>query len=179
MAQHGYEGASIAKISEESDLPASSIYWHFGSKEGVLAAVMERGATSFFERVDVALPTGLRGVERIREVCDRASAALALDADFIRLFILLLLTGRANLTVRRVRAEGKQRLRAVLQDSYPNLRPAAARRLADVAIAMFDGAFLAVQNDPSLEYAPLLRQMAQALAALAKAASAPGRRART
>src|SRR5271165_2166306 len=118
MAQHGYEGASIAQISEESGLPASSIYWHFGSKEGVLAAVMERGATAFFARVDIALPPTLRGDKRVRALFDSASEALALDPDFMRLFILLLLTRRANLTVQRVRAEGKLRLRALLRESY-------------------------------------------------------------
>src|SRR5436190_1998682 len=36
MAANGFDGASISSISKESGLPASSIYWHFTSKEGVL-----------------------------------------------------------------------------------------------------------------------------------------------
>ena len=37
---------------------------------------------------------------------------------------------------------------------------------------MFDGAFLAVQNDPRIRYEALLTQMADALASLAEAAIA-------
>src|SRR5260370_9149901 len=53
MATRGYAATSISDIRKACGLPPSSIYWHFGSKEGVLAAVMERGA----DRVFAAIPT--------------------------------------------------------------------------------------------------------------------------
>ena len=59
MSVRGFDGTSIADIARESGLPNSSIYWHFNSKAGILAAVMERGAERFF--ADVApqpLPAG-------------------------------------------------------------------------------------------------------------------------
>ena len=49
MAEQGYEAATVAALVEEAGIPASSIYHYFGSKEGVLLAVMERGAERFFE----------------------------------------------------------------------------------------------------------------------------------
>ena len=49
MAEHGYEAATVAALVDEAGVPASSIYHYFGSKEGVLLAVMERGAEQFFE----------------------------------------------------------------------------------------------------------------------------------
>src|ERR1700757_5002886 len=51
MGTKGYVATSISDIRNACGLPASSIYWHFGSKEGVLAAVMERGATRFFAAI--------------------------------------------------------------------------------------------------------------------------------
>lgn len=48
MATRGYAATAISDIRKACGLPASSIYWHFGSKEGVLAAVMARGAERFF-----------------------------------------------------------------------------------------------------------------------------------
>src|ERR1700754_1186855 len=53
MATRGYAATSISDIRKACGLPPSSIYWHFGSKEGLLAAVMERGADRFF----AAIPT--------------------------------------------------------------------------------------------------------------------------
>jgi hypothetical protein len=47
-------------------------------------------------------------------------------------------------------------------------------RLVDFAVGVFDGAFLAVQNDPSLEYEPLLVLMADAIAALGDEIAATG-----
>src|SRR5215212_8700604 len=51
MATKGYAATSISDIRNACGLPPSSIYWHFGSKEGVLAAVMERGADRFFAAI--------------------------------------------------------------------------------------------------------------------------------
>ena len=40
--ERGYEGTSIALVSEKCGLPASSIYWHFENKDDLIAAVIER-----------------------------------------------------------------------------------------------------------------------------------------
>ena len=44
IARQGYAATSIAQISQRSGTNPASIYWAFGSKEGLLAAVMERAA---------------------------------------------------------------------------------------------------------------------------------------
>jgi hypothetical protein len=73
--------------------------------------------------------------------------------------------------VRRVRRQGRQRLHGALYRAYQHSGAKSATRiadeLADIALAMFDGAFLAVQNYPDLDYEPLLMQMAEAVCALA------------
>src|SRR4051794_17938334 len=48
MGTRGYAATRISTLAKASGLPASSIYWHFGSKSGVLGAVMERGSRRFF-----------------------------------------------------------------------------------------------------------------------------------
>ncbi|HET6561193.1 MAG TPA: TetR/AcrR family transcriptional regulator [Marmoricola sp.] len=42
-SERGYDGTTIGLVSEETGLPASSIYWHFENKEALLAAAMEHG----------------------------------------------------------------------------------------------------------------------------------------
>ena len=37
-AERGYDGTTVALVQEATGLPASSIYWHFGSKDQLLAA---------------------------------------------------------------------------------------------------------------------------------------------
>ncbi len=175
MARQGYDGASISAICSECGLPASSIYWHFGSKEGVLAAVMERGAVRFFTTVDaVGSSPALRGRDGLHAGLLAASRAIAEHPEFLRLLVLLLLSGHAKGTVGRVRADGRERMHRLIASAYPASgdvpnRPL-ADALADAALAMFDGVFLAVQNDPRIRYEALLSQMAEALASLAEAA---------
>ena len=49
MASRGYSGTTISAISKASGVMPASIYWHFESKEGLLAAVIERAAEAWFE----------------------------------------------------------------------------------------------------------------------------------
>lgn len=174
MARRGFIGTSLSALQAECGLPASSIYWHFESKEGVLAAVMERGANNFFAQVDsIDIPSGTLGRDYLRRQLAGASVAIDRHTDFLRLFVLLMLTGKAEKTVRRVRTEGRVRLHRLLANAYPNRdgspNQELADELADVLLAMFDGVFLAIQNDPRLRYSDLLEQVAEAVSLLADA----------
>ncbi|RYF60416.1 MAG: TetR/AcrR family transcriptional regulator, partial [Comamonadaceae bacterium] len=41
ILEHGYQKASIAEICRRSGLPVGSVYHFFGSKAGILVAVLE------------------------------------------------------------------------------------------------------------------------------------------
>ena len=173
MARRGFIGTSISALQAECGLPASSIYWHFNSKEGVLAAVMERGANNFFAKVDsIRIPPATLGRDRLRAQLAGASVAIEQHTDFLRLFVLLMLTGKAEKAVQRVRTDGRTRLHHLLASAYPKRDGAAnealADEMADVLLAMFDGVFLAIQNNPRLRYANLLEQVAEAVSLLAE-----------
>jgi AcrR family transcriptional regulator len=156
MSTYGYEGATVAKIASESGLPASSRYWHFGSKAGILAAVMERGAIEFFAEYD-------RDFARDDEAADpRATLEAAFAAsqravenhpEFLRLMILLGLSGQHDEkvaeVVRATSQRGHDSLHALIESAFRGYGSDVARRVADalvdVAQANFDGAFLATQ----------------------------------
>lgn len=53
-SERGYDGTTIGLVSEETGLPASSIYWHFANKEALIAAAMEHG----IEQLPLTLPKG-------------------------------------------------------------------------------------------------------------------------
>ncbi|MFC8436123.1 TetR/AcrR family transcriptional regulator [Streptomyces sp. NPDC057253] len=48
---HGYANVSIHQVCAASGLPVGSVYHHFGSKAGVLRAVLQRGMRSFFDEL--------------------------------------------------------------------------------------------------------------------------------
>jgi AcrR family transcriptional regulator len=156
MSTYGYEGATVAKIASESGLPASSIYWHFGSKAGVLAAVMERGAIEFFAEYDQLFAQEASAADP-RATLEAAFAAsqraVENHPEFLRLMILLGLSGQHDTKVAAVVRETSQRghnsLHALIVSAFRGYGPDVARRVADalvdVAQANFDGAFLATQ----------------------------------
>ena len=112
MAARGYSGTEHLGHARESGLPASSIYWHFTSETGVLTAVMERGAARFFGDLEtVEAPAGDSPRDVIGAELARAGQWIDAHPEFLRLFILLLLSGEGDLdVVRRVREDGRRRM---------------------------------------------------------------------
>ena len=170
MATRGYAATSISDIRKACGLPPSSIYWHFGSKEGVLAAVMERGAGRFF----AAIPErGAHAVERRLMV---TADLMAQHPDFLRLFYMLSLERNADPTVsdvvRRVRDTAIAGFRGFIADLLPADAPAAkadrvVAELAAFATAFSDGVFFADHLEPdATDVERMYRRLFQAVTAM-------------
>ena len=174
MAARGFDGTSISALAKESGLPASSIYWHFGSKEGVLMAVMERGAEEFAKLTSIEnLPSAGSRAEKLAWVFQRAARIIEESPEFLRLQTVLLLSapaGGANEVVLRLRQQQRDGLRDALAlcFSEPGSEPAiqTADRLVDFAGAAFEGTFLAAQGG-SAAYSDILARLADALIRMA------------
>ena len=172
MATRGYAATSISDIRKACGLPPSSIYWHFGSKEGVLAAVMERGAKRFF----AAIPSWdeVHGNPEAR--LTGAAGLLAQHPDFLRLFYMLSLERNNDPAVadvvRRVRDTAIAGFSDAIRHLLPeDTRPAKAKRVvADLtafAVAYSDGVFFAGHLEPETTDVPrMYRRLWQALTAL-------------
>ncbi|CAN7559581.1 TetR/AcrR family transcriptional regulator [Mycolicibacterium frederiksbergense] len=150
MSTQGYAATSISHIRRETGLPASSIYWHFGSKEGVLAAVMERGAERYFAQI----PRNSPDIETQRAAVAKLMVA---NPDFFRLVYMLSLERSDDpavaAAVRRVRDTAIAGFADVIRPLLPDdLAPDRAERivaeLAAVATAMSDGIFFADHLEP-------------------------------
>ncbi|WP_214405032.1 TetR/AcrR family transcriptional regulator [Pseudonocardia lacus] len=158
MGTRGYAATSISLLAKASGLPPSSIYWHFGSKSGVLGAVMERGARRFFAAVSAAdfadPPADPR--RRLALLVGHVVAGIGEHPRFLRLVVLLLLGGDGDHqhgeVVARVRAGARGLVHRGLRWAYlPWGEPDALRvadELTDTAQALFDGLFLAAQAGP-------------------------------
>ena len=170
MAERGYEAATTAAIVDAASVPISSIYHYFKSKDGILLAVMERGAERFFDAIE--LPTTLTGPreQQLRVGGAAVAAALQQHPSFLRLLLTLSMrppSDRPRETrevLQHVRARALERLRIYLAQVF-GLDPAqdASQTLARVALAMIDGAFVASQADEQDALGDILDQLAPAL----------------
>lgn len=168
MATRGYAATSISDIRKACGLPPSSIYWHFGSKEGVLAAVMERGADRFF----AAIPTS--------EDAERQLAVLSTlqsqHPDFLRLFYMLSLERSDDpavaAVVHRVRDTAITRFRDAIvlllpADAPPSKAERVVTELTALAVALSDGVFFAEHLEPDATDVELMyRRLSAAVTAL-------------
>lgn len=174
MATRGYAATSISDIRTACGLPASSIYWHFGSKEGVLAAVMERGAERFFG----AIPShgNAAGSTDVDVQLAATAKLLAEHPEFLRLVYLLGLERTddpaVGAAVRRVRDSAIAGFRSAISTLLPENAPAArADRVVDelttLAVAMSDGIFLAGHLEPdATDVERMYRRLLQAITVL-------------
>lgn len=149
IAGQGYAATSIAQISQRSGANPASIYWAFGSKEGLLAAVMERAAASFFRTLEPPPRSGdpwawLMGM----------AEAFAEGPEFLRLLLVLSLERRGGDPLvldaaRRVRTVAIDALASLYAQAFaiadPLRRRAICDRLARLTLMLFDGVFVATQ----------------------------------
>lgn len=155
IGAQGYAATSIAQIAKASGARSASIYWAFESKEGLLAAVMERAADDFFgglerrvsARAEVDPWRGLAGLAEFFEG----------GPEFLRLLLVLSLERRdgdpAVLdAARRVRARAAEDIGEVYAQAFADAGPeragAVAEELARFTLMLFDGAFVASQIEP-------------------------------
>ena len=111
---YGYAGTTMRAIANEADLKAGSIYYHFKSKDDLIAAVLETGMHAVTERVEgalAALPDTATGRERI-EAAIRAHLSTIIDV------------GNYTLATRRVFGQVPEAIRAKnmrMRDAYGSM----------------------------------------------------------
>ena len=176
MAEDGFEAATLARVVEEAGIPMSSVYHYYGSKDGILLAVMERGAERFF--ADLPDPDRRLGrpVEHLNAVVLAAVRGLEHHPNFLRLLVVFSVqppgggNGEVDAVVDRVRELALKRLRKQIGIAFgEDPGSVLVDRLARFALAAFDGAFVATQTDRRVPLEELLLPLAPALVAARRA----------
>ncbi len=176
MAEHGFQAATLARVVEQAGIPLSSVYHYFGSKDGILLAVMQRGADRFF----ADLPPWERRTGRPTQHLDRVIAAavrtLERHPNFLRLLIALATQppagddGEIDAVISGIRERALALLRAQIALAFGD-DPAGRTTdgLARFALAAIDGAFVASQTDRGVTLDRVLSPLGPALVAARRA----------
>jgi AcrR family transcriptional regulator len=109
IADKGYDGMVISDLCAQSGLPASSIYYHFGNKLGVLAALLDRT----FAELHATFPNpssfdDTAPLERFETWFRAACTSLDQRPDYLRLLLAISVGPYKDVdpvrdTVRRIR----------------------------------------------------------------------------
>jgi len=186
----GYEGTSIAKVSERCGLPASSVYWHFRNKDDLFAEVIQHSFDAWLAslpRSDPAagppptgpVPAGPARRDLLAHRLRATVAGYASSPEFWRLGLMLTLehkidepTARARFrTIRRdMIARVERWWQHLLGPDTVAARPQLAVQLAQFTMAATDGLFLASQAGDDWDLPALAGMLADSLDHLATAA---------
>jgi TetR/AcrR family transcriptional regulator, acrAB operon repressor len=90
FARKGYRDASIQEIADAAGISRGSIFWHFGSKEGLLWAVAEELFARWEHEVLVPEVGEATGIEAVLRSLDAHRAFLTGETDAHRLFYVLM-----------------------------------------------------------------------------------------
>jgi AcrR family transcriptional regulator len=176
MAEHGFEAATLARVVTEAGIPMSSVYHYFGSKDGILLAVMERGADRFFADLPDLTRRPGRPAEHLTRVVSAVVGTLERHPSFLRLLIVFAAQppdagdGEIQAVVRRVRGQALELLREQIAAAFgDDPQSPATDQLARFALAAIDGAFVACQADQDATLERLLQPLAPSLTAARRA----------
>lgn len=142
---------------------------------------MARSAYDFFHAMAEAQahpPDGGTPRDRLRWFLRSTAEVFAAHSDFLRLYLILLMSAEAadaevGAMIERVRRDGRRHMNRMIASAYADAGPEIAQAVADeldyFGIAGFDGAFIAWQAEPSRGLTGPLVRLADAMAALGDA----------
>ncbi|HZR79674.1 MAG TPA: TetR/AcrR family transcriptional regulator [Candidatus Binatia bacterium] len=155
FAERGYSATSVDDVCRDAGVVKTALYWHFDSKEGLLAAVLEETATAWIQGVvDTVFQTGdprerlRRAIDGMRDLIENRPALLRI------LHAMTLERTRVSRATRAVLLRVSDRARAALVDGLAEAigtRPAGLEGVAAIVLAAVDGIFLQHQlrQDPA------------------------------
>ncbi|SEQ93991.1 TetR/AcrR family transcriptional regulator [Lentzea albida] len=183
IGEKGYDGMAVSDLCAKSGLPASSIYYHFGNKLGVLAALLERT----FEELHALFPSPsafdhLAPIERLETWFTAACKSLDERPDYLRLLVAVAVGPQKDAeavraTVRRIRdnAHGSwvDALTPIFAPDGAEEDKALVEELAVLGRALTDG--LAVSNSfDGVSYSSEVGAFLSLVRSLAKARGVAG-----
>ncbi len=161
ISQFGYSGTTMAKVAKNSGLPIGSVYWHFESKDLLLAAMIEE---SFFrwhsETAERNRPKeGEKFDEHVMRIFGATDQPKFFAADFWRLGVILSVEKfvpeqAARQRFLEIREKQRDELAQWWASTLPydllQAQPGLPRKLSMFALAMQDGNAIAGASGESL-----------------------------
>ena len=185
FAEQGYAGTSILHIAERSGISRGSVAWHFGSKDGLLWAVVEDAFAQWEQTVLVPDVGETIGLDAVRAALRSHRRFLEGDTTRLRLFYVLMFDAIGPREDLRARfAQLHTHLRDLCQDWLAAGQEAGEirgdvdpRAVVTVLIGAVGGIAYQRLIDPELDLDPLYRDLETlAIAGLQAGVTRGGRR---
>ncbi|EGX55388.1 transcriptional regulatory protein (probably TETR/ACRR-family) [Streptomyces zinciresistens K42] len=173
MITEGYEKASIARTCRESGYPVGSLYYHFGSKAALLAAVYQRFEQRFFADLTGAVERAGTAEEGLAAFWDGAVRAVLDDYPYFALNLELLRISHEDPDIAAVMEADTRAFERHIGAAFGRFASAAgvpdaeerAQRMARIAVTYSRAAIMIAGEDQDrylrqmADFYPFLRQI--------------------
>jgi AcrR family transcriptional regulator len=163
FSQRGYAATGVDRLAERSGIAKTAIYYHFGNKEGLLAAVVERAAAAWMDNIRESASRGGDPAERLDRALTGMRAMVEEKPWILKLLLLLTLEV----------ADAKPEIRSTMQNIFVRARDTIisglneamdtevpdAEEIAVVLLAMLQGIVIGRQIDPDLALEQAFRRI--------------------
>ena len=154
IAEGGYTATGVDAIARRSGVVKSALYWHFGSKDGLLIAALERTAREWVAEFEAAVVESAEPQQRLENLLARVRDLFLDRPDRVRLILAALIErGSTNEEIR----EGVARIMDVMRNAIArgmSLLPVESHRiegLASLTLETLAGVFLDHYANDDLE----------------------------
>ncbi len=163
FAQRGYAGTGVDRLAEKSGIAKTAIYYHFGNKEGLLAAVLDRAATVWIDNIERSAQQG----ESPEDALDRALLGMRTMVEerpwILKLLLLLTLeVADSKPEVRKVMGEiflrARQTIVAGLRQQVGVDLPG-VEAIGNVLLGLLQSSVVGRELDPGLSLDEVFAEM--------------------
>jgi AcrR family transcriptional regulator len=171
IAERGYAATSVGEVCRRAGVAKPALYWHFGSKEGLLAAVIETVGTAWIERIQKSVYLEGDPIQRFERLLEGWRRIQLEEPGLLRLLMVVLLEqGEASDSAREALVCVVERAQAALvqglEDSLGSLPD--LDLVADTILSLLQGAVMRRILDPAADlerhFAEIRRTIALVLA---------------
>lgn len=173
-AERGYDGTTVALITERAMVPASSVYWQFANKDELLAEALDYSYRSWRRDGPTWQPANYTGTMRDRIVTRLENSRRAIEEkpDYWRLGLMVALlkrTGKIAAQDRFLAVRAETRL--IIEEWWRTMLPASVGEqpaligvITHAYLALVDGLFVAHSAQPDLDLESQTALLAEAIA---------------
>lgn len=145
IAEGGYTATGVDSIARRSGVVKSALYWHFGSKDGLLVAALERTAREWVAQFEATVVESAEPQQRLENLVALVRDLFIDRPDRVRLIMAALIErGSTNEDVR----EGVARIMDVMREAIARgmrvlpIPPHRIEGIATLTLETLAGAFL-------------------------------------
>lgn len=151
ISERGYSATSVDALCRKAGIVKTALYWHFGSKEGLLAAVIDRVAAAWIEEIERTVYQVGEPVERFSRALRGIRTIVEERPELLRLLLAVLLErAEADVETRaalqRAFVRARHAIVALIEATTPGLRD--PDLVAHTIVSLMQGALLLRLADP-------------------------------